>query len=147
MVCAAGESILWELSEHRTDQQQCEGQVFQVSVGSKQEAVFRLSCFCLWNDLDQISDAGLQLLIQLDLVMSLRRMPKQQQERFKTWIKISASHPPAVTLTMEAHEQKGMALSHLVHTPFAADLIQSLLLLKSCDKFLLKCTYFRTVNY
>lgn len=35
-------------------------------------------------------------------------------------IKISASHPPAVILTMEAHEVEGYGFV-LVHTPFAAD--------------------------
>lgn len=57
------------------------------------------------HDLDQISDVEFKLLIQLDLVNVTQKNAKtQQQERFEICIKISASHPPAVILTMEAQE-------------------------------------------
>lgn len=102
-----------------------------MSVGSKHKGEFRLSCVCLWNDLPylQHSQFGPDLEcrtpiphLQLDLVNVTQKNTKtQQQERFEICIKISASHPPTVILTWK--HMKWKALSYLVHTPFAADLI------------------------
>lgn len=55
--------------------------------------------------------------------MSLKRMLEQSEGRFQISIKICASHSPAVTLTMGAHEQRGTNSFHLVQTLFAADLV------------------------
>lgn len=60
----------------------------------------------------------------MDLVNVTQKNAKtERQERFEICIKISASHSPAVILTMEAHEWKGTTLSYLVQTQFSADLI------------------------
>lgn len=57
------------------------------------------------HDLDQISDIGFKLLIQLDFIIVTQKNAKtQQQERFEICKKISGSHPCAVILTMEGPE-------------------------------------------